>query len=156
MINRCVLIGRLGADPELRYTQQGTAVVSFNIAVNRPYKSGDGNREADWIPIVAWRQLAELCAQYIKKGSQIAVEGRLQTRSYDNKDGQRVKVYEVVADNVQFLDRAGDNRAGDSGQGSSTGTRSFAGQPNTNRSDYKDPFADNDKIIDISDDDLPF
>ncbi len=151
MINRCVLIGRLGADPELRYTQQGTAVISFDIAVNRPYKSGDGNREADWISIVAWRQLAELCAQYLKKGSQVAIEGRLQTRSYDNRDGQRVKVYEIVAENVQFLDRAGDI-----GQGSTTGSKNFQGQTNTNRSDYKDPFADNDKVIDISDDDLPF
>jgi len=150
MINRVVLIGRLGADPELRYTQQGTAVLAFDIAVNRPYKSGDGNREADWISIVAWRQLAELCAQYLKKGSQVAIEGRLQTRSYDNKDGQRVKVYEVVAENVQFLDRASD-----AGQGSS-GSKSFQGQQNTSRSNYKDPFANNDKVIDISDDDLPF
>lgn len=150
MINRIVLIGRLGADPELRYTQQGTAVISFDIAVNRQYKGSDGNREADWISIVAWRQLAELCAQYLKKGSQVAIEGRLQTRSYDNKDGQRVKVYEVVAENVQFLDRAGDT-----GQGPS-GSRSFQGQANTNRIEHKDPFANNDKVIDISDDDLPF
>lgn len=151
MINRCVLIGRLGADPELRYTQQGTAVASFDIAVNRQYKSGDGNRETDWISIVAWRQLAELCAQYLRKGSQVAVEGRLQTRSYENKEGQRVKVYEVVAENVQFLDRAGDV-----GQGYTTGSKNFQDQTNTNRSDYTDPFADNDKVIDISDDDLPF
>jgi single-strand DNA-binding protein len=150
MINRVVLIGRLGADPELRYTQQGTAVLAFDIAVNRPYKSGDGNREADWISIVAWRQLAELCAQYLKKGSQVAIEGRLQTRSYDNKDGQRVKVYEVVAENVQFLDRASD-----AGQGP-TGSKNFQGQQNTSRSNHKDPFANNDKVIDISDDDLPF
>lgn len=151
MINRIVLIGRLGADPELKYTQQGTAVIAFDIAVNRQFKSGDGNREADWIPIVAWRQLAELCAQYLKKGSQVAIEGRLQTRSYENKEGQRVKVFEVVAENVQFLDRAGD-----AGQGSTTGSKSFQGQENTNRSNYKDPFANNDKVIDISDDDLPF
>ncbi len=151
MINRCVLIGRLGADPELRYTQQGTAVISFDIAVSRPYKSGDGNRESDWFTIIAWRQLAELCAQYLKKGSQVAIEGRLQTRSYENKDGQRVKVYEIVAENVQFLDRAGD-----AGQGSTTGSKSFQGQTSTNRSNYNDPFANNDKVIDISDDDLPF
>lgn len=151
MINRIVLIGRLGADPELKYTQQGTAVIAFDIAVNRQFKSGDGNREADWIPIVAWRQLAELCAQYLKKGSQVAIEGRLQTRSYENKEGQRVKVFEVVAENVQFLDRAGDT-----GQGPTAGSKSFQGQESTNRSNYKDPFANNDKVIDISDDDLPF
>ncbi|OEH86506.1 single-stranded DNA-binding protein [Desulfuribacillus stibiiarsenatis] len=150
MINRIVLIGRLGADPELRYTQQGTAVISFDVAVNRQFKSGDGSREADWIPIVAWRQLAELCAQYLKKGSQIAIEGRLQTRSYENKDGQKVKVFEVLAENVQFLDRASE-----AGQGG-TGNKGYQGQESTNRSNYNDPFANSDKVIDISDDDLPF
>ncbi|OEF97334.1 single-stranded DNA-binding protein [Desulfuribacillus alkaliarsenatis] len=152
MINKVVLIGRLGADPELRYTQQGTAVASFNIAVNRRTKKQDGSRETDWITIVAWQQQAELCAQYLKKGSQIAVEGRIQTGSYENKDGQRVRTFEVVAENVQFLDRAGDGEQG------SSGPRSFQsqGQDNTNRSSNKDPFANNDKVIDISDDDLPF
>lgn len=142
MINKAVLIGRLGADPELRYTQSGVGVVSFDIAVQRPYKKGDGSRESDWITIQAWRQLAELCAQYLKKGSQVAIEGRLQTRSYENKEGQLVKVYEVVAENVQFL----------SGTGDGSGKREDKG----NQSDYNGPFADNDKVIDISDEDLPF
>lgn len=141
MINRIILIGRLGADPELRYTQQGTPVIKFDIAVNRPYKDANGIRESDWFPIVAWRQLAELCAQYMKKGSQIAIEGRLQTRSYDNKDGQRVKVYEVIAESVQFLERVGES--GQQGQAQ-------------NQQKHKDPFANGDKVIDISDDDLPF
>ena len=148
MINRIILIGRLGADPELRYTQQGTPVIKFDIAVNRPYKDANGIRESDWFPIVAWRQLAELCAQYMKKGSQIAIEGRLQTRSYDNKEGQRIKVYEVVAENVQFLDRIENGQANIQNKQSS--------KSNTSRSEYKDPFANNDKIIDLSDEDLPF
>ncbi len=140
MINKIILIGRLGADPELRYTPQGTPVMSFDIAVNRQFKSSDGNRETDWFTIVTWRSLAELCGQYLKKGSQVAVDGRLQSRVYDNKEGQKVKVYEIVAENVQFLDRMGES----------------GGQAPANFNDHKDPFANNDKVVDLSDDNLPF
>ena len=103
MINRVILVGRLSKDVDLRYTPSGVAVATFNLAVNRPYKNQAGENEADFISIVAWRQLAELCANYLKKGSQTALEGRLQTRSYENKEGKKVYVTEVVADNVQFL-----------------------------------------------------
>lgn len=103
MLNRVILIGRLVADPELRYTGNGTAVTSFRLAVDRPFTNQQGEREADFIDIVTWRKLAEVCASHLAKGRQAAVEGRLQIRSYEASDGTRRKVAEVVADNVQFL-----------------------------------------------------
>lgn len=103
MLNRIVLIGRLTKDPELRYTQSGKAVCTFTLAVDRPYLANNGNREADFINIVVWNKTAENCAQYLGKGKLVAVDGRLQIRSYDGQDGQRRYVTEVIADNVQFL-----------------------------------------------------
>jgi single-strand DNA-binding protein len=129
MLNRVVLVGRLTKDPDLRYTQSGVATASFTLAVNRQHKNAQGEKEADFINVVAWRQLAELCATYLKKGGQCGLEGRIQTRSYD-KDGKRVYVTEVVADNVQFLD-------------------SKKSEPSN------DPFKD-EKTVNINDDDLPF
>ncbi len=105
MINNVVLVGRLTRDPELRYTPgNGIPVATFTLAVDRPFKNAEGEREADFIPIVTWRKLAENCANYLKKGSQAAVTGRLQIRSYDDKEGVRRKIAEIVADNVRFLD----------------------------------------------------
>lgn len=103
MLNRIVLIGRLTKDPELRYTPSGIAVATFTLAVDRNYKSAQGERETDFINIVTWRQLAELCANYLSKGKLAAVDGRLQIRSFEGQDGQRRTVAEVVADNVRFL-----------------------------------------------------
>ncbi|PKM88059.1 MAG: single-stranded DNA-binding protein [Firmicutes bacterium HGW-Firmicutes-12] len=105
MLNRVILIGRLTKDPELRYTQNGTAVASFTLAVNRMRTNQQGEREADFIPIVVWQKQAENCANFIGKGSQVAVEGRLQVRTYDDKEGQRRWITEVVAENVRFLDK---------------------------------------------------
>lgn len=104
MLNRVILIGRLAADPELRYTQQGVAVTNFRIAVDRPFTNQQGEREADFFPIVTWRKLAETCAHNLSKGRLVAVEGRLQTRSYQAQDGSTRWITEVVADNVRFLD----------------------------------------------------
>lgn len=104
MLNNIVLIGRLTRDPELRYTtSNGTAVATFTLAVNRRFK-GDGGQEADFVPVVVWRKQAENCAQYIGKGSLVAVEGRLQIRPYEDKEGKRRTIAEVVANSVQFLD----------------------------------------------------
>ena len=103
MLNRVVLIGRLTRDPELRYTQSGTAVASFTLAVDRKYKNASGEREADFIDIVVWRQMAELCNTYLSKGKLCAVDGSLQIRSYEAKDGTKRKAAEVVADDVRFL-----------------------------------------------------
>lgn len=103
-MNKVVLIGRLTKDPELRYTSSGVAVTSFFIAVNRNFTNNQGEREADFIPIVVWRGQAENCAKYLNKGRLVAVSGRIQTRTYDTPDGQRRYAWEVVADEVQFLD----------------------------------------------------
>ena len=106
MLNQVVLIGRLTRDPELRYTPgNGVPVATFSLAVDRPFTNQQGERAADFINIVAWRKLAETCANYLKKGSLTAVTGRLQIRSYDDNQGVRRKAAEVVADNVRFLER---------------------------------------------------
>lgn len=99
------MIGNLTRDPELRYTPDGTPVASFTLAVNRPFTNQQGERETDFIPIVIWRKQAERCSEYLAKGSQVAVEGRLQIRSYEDKDGIRRKVAEVIAWRVEFLQR---------------------------------------------------
>ncbi len=105
MLNRVVLIGRLAREPELRYTPNGTAVTRLVVAVDRPFTNRQGEREADFIDVVVWQKQAETCANYLGKGRLIAVEGRLQIRSYDDSQGIRRRVAEVVADNVRFLDR---------------------------------------------------
>ena len=103
-MNKVFLIGRLVRDPELRYTSSNIPVATFSLAVNRNFTNQNGEREADFINIVVWRKQAENCKNYINQGSQVAIDGRLQTRSYDDQNGQKRYVTEVVADNVQFLD----------------------------------------------------
>lgn len=103
MLNRVVLVGRLTRDVEMKYLPNGTPVANFTLAVDRPFKTKDGEKEADFIPIVVWRKPAESCAKYIGKGSLVAVDGRMQVRSYE-QDGKRRYVTEVVADSVRFLD----------------------------------------------------
>lgn len=157
MLNRVILIGRLTRDPELRYTPAGVAVTQFTLAVDRPFTNQQKEREADFIPVVTWRQLAETCANYLRKGRLAAVEGRIQIRNYDNNEGRKVYVTEVIADNVRFLESAG--REGGGSQASSreempgNNSRPSGG---AGRRDHQDPFADDGKPIDISDDDLPF
>lgn len=104
MINNVVLVGRLTRDAELRYTQSNIAVATFTLAVNRPFKNEAGERDADFINCVIWRQSAENIANWAKKGSLIGITGVIQTRSYDNQQGQRVYVTEVVASNFQLLE----------------------------------------------------
>lgn len=105
MLNRVVLIGRLTRDPEMRFTPSGVAVANFSIACQRPFTNAQGEREVDFIDVVAWRKQAENCSQYLRKGHMAAIDGRLQIRSYETQDGQRRKVAEVVADSVEFLTR---------------------------------------------------
>lgn len=107
-MNHIVLIGRLTRDPELRYTPNGLAVANFDLAVDRATTNQQGERETDFIRIVAWQKQAELCANYLKKGRLVAVEGRLQIRNYETQDGQKRKAAEVVASFVQFLDKSRD------------------------------------------------
>ncbi|WP_422658963.1 single-stranded DNA-binding protein [Paenibacillus sp. EC2-1] len=159
MLNRVILIGRLTRDPELRYTPAGVAVTQFTLAVDRPFTAQGGEREADFIPVVTWRQLAETCANYLRKGRLTAVEGRIQVRNYENNEGKRVYVTEVIADNVRFLESNRDSSGGGGNReessfngGSTSGNR---GSSNNSRNN-QDPFSDEGKPIDISDDDLPF
>ncbi len=108
-LNKVMIIGNLGKDPEMRYTANGSAVTNFNVAVSRQYSATDGERreETEWFTVVAWNKLAEQCNQFLQKGRKVYVEGRLQTRSWDGQDGQKRYRTEVVANEVQFLDRMG-------------------------------------------------
>jgi len=105
VINRVILVGRVATDPMLRYTPDGTPVANFRIAVPRRTKGPAGQRETDFFDVVVWRQSAEFCGQYVTKGRLIAIQGRLQERTYFTQDGQRRRVVEIVADDVQLLDR---------------------------------------------------
>lgn len=144
MLNRVILIGRLTKDPELRYTPNGVAVTTFTLAVDRNFTNQQGQREADFINIVTWRGLAENVANYLKKGRLTAVEGRMQTRNYENNEGRRVYVTEVIADNVRFLESSNNQSRQDQ----------YNDRDKNDRDD--DPFKDDGSPIDISDDDLPF
>jgi single-strand DNA-binding protein len=104
-LNKVILIGRLGKDPELRYTPNGAAVTNFNLATNEVYNDKDGKQveQTDWHRVVAWRKLAEICGQYLKKGSLVYIEGKLKTRTYDDREGVKKYVTEIVADQMQML-----------------------------------------------------
>ena len=171
MINNVVLVGRLTKDPDLRYTANGQATANFTLAVNRSYKNANGQYDADFINVVIWRKPAETLAQYAKKGTLLGVTGRIQTRNYENQQGQRVYVTEVVCENFQLLEsRASSERRQNNDQ--SFGGGGFNGGQSFNQSfnqssnqasqntmpDFgrdADPFASSAQI-DISDDDLPF
>ncbi|WP_100406249.1 single-stranded DNA-binding protein [Bacillus solitudinis] len=147
MLNRVVLVGRLTKDPELRYTPNGVAVGNFTLAVNRIRKQENGP-DADFINCVVWQKPAENVANYLKKGSLAGIDGRIQTRSYDNNEGKRVFITEVVAETVQFLEPK------NSGNQQQSGSQ---GQQKQNQSGFNsDPFANDGQPIDINDDDLPF
>ena len=105
-MNKVILIGNLARDPELKQTASGTAVCQFTIAVQRRFANAEGRREADFLNVIAWRQLAENCARYLAKGRKAAVEGSIQTRSYDAQDGSKRYVTEIIADSVEFLSPA--------------------------------------------------
>lgn len=109
-VNRVILVGNLGKDPELRYTASGTAVCNFSLATTERYKDRDGNSQekTEWHNIVVWRQLAEICGKYLTKGKQIYVEGEIQTRSYEDRDGAKKYITEIVVDQMQMLGRVGD------------------------------------------------
>lgn len=116
MINSIVLVGRLTADPDIRYTQSGVAVARLSIAVDRNFKNAKGEKETDFINAVAWRKAAELIGQYTAKGNLIGVRGSLQTRKYTDKDGNNRIAYEVVVEDFQFLESKRDGASGGGGQ----------------------------------------
>lgn len=147
-MNNVNLIGRLTKAPELKQTASNTSVLTGTLAVNRAFKNQNGEREADFINIVAWRQTAEIIAKYCGKGSQIGIVGRIQTRNYENQQGQRVYLTEVVAEHVDLLDSKNDNQ-----QGQSNG---YNQQPHQNGYMQQGNSFGNSNPMDISDDDLPF
>lgn len=140
-LNQVVLIGRLTKDPELRYTPSGVAVAQFTLAVDRPFTNQNGEREADFIPIVVWKAVAENVANYVKKGHQVAVTGRIQVRNYENNEGRRVYVTEVVGQYVQFLTNT------------SNGTSQTGDRQNSTNNQGTNSAGDG---WNISDEDLPF
>ena len=115
-VNKVILIGNLGQDPELRYTPGGAAVTNFSVATNEVWKDNDGNKQerTEWHRVVLWRKLAEIAGEYLKKGSKVYIEGRLQTRSWEDKDGSKRYTTEVVADSMTMLDAKGESSGGTS------------------------------------------
>lgn len=138
-INRVVLVGRLTRDPELRTTATGRSVAEFSLAVDKRVKPQDGGRDADFFRIKAWGQTADFVHNYLTKGRLVAIDGRLEQRTYQDKDGNNREIIEVVADNVQGLDRPRDNQGG--GVPSTYGAAAPAGPTAPAPTDY-DPFAD--------------
>lgn len=164
-MNKVFLIGRLTRDPELRYTGSNIPVATFSVAVNRNFSNAAGEREADFINIVVWRKQAENVKNYLNQGSQVAIDGRIQTRSYDDQDGKKRYVTEVVADNVEFLGTKGSNQ--NQSNLSQEVTQDMGptpydfGEPTpsnkaTTTNTDNDPFADFGSKIEINDDELPF
>lgn len=160
MINRAVLTGRLTKDAELRTTQNGLSVATFTLAVNRQYSKAKG--DADFINCVIWRKAAENFCNFTSKGSLVGIDGRIQTRSYENQNGQKVYVTEIVVDSFSLLeskkDRLANNNSGaDNNNGFSNNTTgtNYTNSSN-NESQAPDPFAGSGDSIDITNDDLPF
>ncbi|WP_251576074.1 single-stranded DNA-binding protein [Limosilactobacillus agrestimuris] len=174
MINRAVLTGRITKDPELRYTQSGTAVVQFTLAVDRQFKNQNGEREADFIDCVIWRKSAENFANFTHKGSKIGVDGRIQTRSYENQQGNRVFVTEIIVDSFALLDSRQDSQQGyapqsqnnqaqgkfNGNQGNyqqqgNNGSQGYQSQNNNGYQNNQQQY-DNGQSVNIDDSELPF
>ena len=171
-MNKVILIGRLTRDPELRYTGTNIPVATFSLAVNRPFSNQQGEREADFLNIVVWRRQAENCKNYLTQGSQVAIEGRIQTRTYDDQNGQRRYITEIVADNVEFLGSKNssnnstnmnfnnmntNNTNKTAGNSAEPTPYDFGPAPEPKGTNVEsNPFADFGANIEISDDDLPF
>ena len=161
MINRVVLVGRLTKTPDLRYTPNGVPVATFTLAVNRTFPNQKGEKEADFIQCVTWRKVAENVANYLKQGSLVGVDGKIQTRNYEGENGKRVYITEILAENVQFLEPK-NSRSRQNHQDLDKVIENQFGQhrerPSENSGQYtpqsKDPFPNGQ--IDISDDELPF
>src|SRR5690606_27033556 len=154
-MNRTILVGMLTKDPELRYTPNGVAVANFTVAVNRPFKNQAGEQEADFINCVAWRKQAENLANYMCKGSLIGVDGRIQTRSYENQEGKRVWVTEVLAESIQFLEYKKDNE----NESERVTVRQEQQQKSETEKKYENDFEIEQieaEHVDISDEELPF
>ena len=160
MINNVVLVGRLTRAVDLRYTSSGTAYATFTVAVERRFKNQNGERETDFINCVMWSKAAENFANFTRKGSLVGIEGRIQTRSYDNQQGQKVYVTEVLAENFSLLESRNVTEQRPANEPSTQNQTNNFNQFNTPTSSFgggvSDPFLSNGETINISDDDLPF
>lgn len=164
MLNRAILTGRLTRDPELRYTTSGTAVVQATIAVDRQFKNQQGERETDFINLVVWRKAAENFANFTHKGSLVGIDGRIQTRTYENKQGQRVYVTEINVDSFSLLEPRQENNQQPNNNYSSQAPSNNA-TPNSpqqnqnaqlNYGNQNNDFGNGGQSIDLADDELPF
>lgn len=153
MINRSVLVGRLTRDPELRYTNGGAAVATFTIAVNRQFTNQNGEREADFISCVIWRKAAENFTNFTHKGSLIGIDGHIQTRNYENQQGTRIYVTEVVVDNFSLLESRVES---EHHQSANSNGHSSNNSNNRKYDNNQNQYGNNGGQIDIKDDDLPF
>lgn len=153
MINRSVLVGRLTRDPELRYTNGGAAVATFTIAVNRQFTNQNGEREADFISCVIWRKAAENLTNFTHKGSLIGIDGHIQTRNYENQQGTRIYVTEVVVDNFSLLESRAES---EHHQSANSNGHSSNNSDNRKYDNNQNQYGNNGGQIDISSDDLPF
>lgn len=164
MINSVTLVGRVTKDLELKYSQSGVAVCKFNLAVNRNFKSKDGEQQADFPMILTFRKTAENAANYLRKGSLVGITGRIQTGSYDNKEGQRIFTTEILADSVQFLEPKSSNQQNAQNNASTGyGQQSNINTPNYNSNGGNQPNLSNGDLfggqggpVNVSGDDLPF
>lgn len=164
-VNKVILVGNVGKDPEVHFIEQGVAVARFPFATSETYRSKDGERvtTTEWHNIVLWRGLAEVADKYVRKGSQLFIEGRIKTRSYDDKDGNKRYITEIVGDNMQMLGKKNENAGGDSNSESSPSSfngqkRSSGNEQVAGSSDTSNPFDTEDVDLNSTDgpDDLPF
>ena len=155
-MNKVILIGRLTRDPELRYTGSNRAVTQITIAVNRNFTNQNGEREADFINVVIWDKQAENVAKYLPKGRLVSIEGRIQTRNYDNSEGKKVYVTEVMVNNISFLESKKDDTLNMNNLEDCLPTGLVKPEQIDNLSMGSDPFANFGNEVQINDDDLPF
>ena len=151
-VNKVILVGNLGKDPELRYTPSGAAVATFSLATTERFKDREGNRQerTEWHNIVAWRQLAEICGKYLHKGKQVYIEGKIQTRSYDDRDGNKRYITEIVADQMQMLGSRDDNQGG-GGYGGGQSYNQSAPQGGGQGGNYNNNYGNNQKRQPVDD-----
>ena len=148
-VNKAILIGHLGSDPEVRYTPDGTAVANFNIATSREWKdkaTGEKKKQTEWHRIVVFRRLAEICGEYLSKGSQIYIEGHLQTREWQDKDGNKRTTTEIVASQMQMLGSRGSNQGSGQKDGQNSGPSSYKAPSESSPSASSYPVPEEDDI----------
>lgn len=157
-VNKVILVGNLGRDPEVRYTKSGQAVASFSLATSERWTGKDGNKEekTEWHRIVAWGKLGEICGEYLSKGKQVYIEGRLQTREWEDNDGNKKQTTEIVANNMTMLGQAGGGSgSGYEGGSSSGGSHGSSSQGSSSKSSASNSSSSGGSD-DFEDDDIPF